>query len=142
MSSSEPSPSQDDASNEEMEDFRCSICLDYMVEPMTAPCGHTYCECCIAKWLHEQKSCPTCRAPVRNIPVKSSVMNRCLERAMLKGLGRGDYAAWKRKRDEFLSARSVAIQKDKARRRIRRGLALKLLQLMPDIMSAVTVSDS
>ena len=141
MSSNEPKSRQDDASNEEMEDFRCSICLEYMIEPMSAPCGHTYCECCIAKWLHKKKSCPTCREPVRNAPVKSAVLDRCLERTMRKGLGRGEYDAWKRKRDDFLKIRSVAIEKDKARRRVRRELVSKLLHLMPEVMLSAMAND-
>ncbi|XP_043952817.1 E3 ubiquitin/ISG15 ligase TRIM25-like isoform X1 [Gambusia affinis] len=47
--------------------FCCSVCLDLFREPVTVPCGHSYCRLCIeACWQRDEEaegrySCPQCR---------------------------------------------------------------------------------
>ena len=51
----------------------CSICLETLTEPRTLPCFHTFCKCCLEKFVkrHREKAdetnieefnCPTCRS--------------------------------------------------------------------------------
>lgn len=45
--------------------LKCSICHDYLLHPITTPCGHTFCKRCLIQWMTSQRgetsTCPSCR---------------------------------------------------------------------------------
>ncbi|XP_071745860.1 uncharacterized protein [Lepeophtheirus salmonis] len=50
------------------EEFKCTICEEIFIKPVTTNCGHVFCEYCITKWKHKckenQLTCPNCRLSV------------------------------------------------------------------------------
>uniref|UniRef100_A0A8B9RHH6 RING-type domain-containing protein n=1 Tax=Astyanax mexicanus TaxID=7994 RepID=A0A8B9RHH6_ASTMX len=46
------------------EQFNCPVCLDLPTDPVTIPCGHSYCMDCIADhWDNEAQKSGTCSCP-------------------------------------------------------------------------------
>ncbi|XP_059210643.1 bloodthirsty-related gene family, member 12 [Centropristis striata] len=58
--------------------FSCSICLEVFVEPVSTPCGHSFCKACLqGYWNHSKKFlCPMCKKSYSKKPEMS--VNRVL----------------------------------------------------------------
>lgn len=43
--------------------FLCSLCKDVFTEPVTIPCGHSFCLSCLSCYWgrHQSKYCPECK---------------------------------------------------------------------------------
>uniref|UniRef100_A0A096LQI0 Tripartite motif-containing protein 16-like n=1 Tax=Poecilia formosa TaxID=48698 RepID=A0A096LQI0_POEFO len=75
------------------ETFSCSICLDLLKDPVTIPCGHSYCMNCIKSFWGEgeqKKSyhCPQCRHSFTQKPFlqKSTMLAALVEQLQKTGL--------------------------------------------------------
>uniref|UniRef100_A0A3B5MKD9 RING-type domain-containing protein n=1 Tax=Xiphophorus couchianus TaxID=32473 RepID=A0A3B5MKD9_9TELE len=43
--------------------FQCSICLDIFTDPVSTPCGHTFCKACLTRhWAGKRE----CQCPLFN----------------------------------------------------------------------------
>ncbi|XP_029025465.1 uncharacterized protein LOC114867180 [Betta splendens] len=58
--------------------FSCSICLEVFVEPVSTPCGHSFCKACLMGYWNNSKkfTCPMCKKTYSQKPEMS--VNRVL----------------------------------------------------------------
>lgn len=80
------------------DEIKCPICTvqygarghpeDVLEDPVKIPCGHIYGAVCIAAWLQDNNTCPTCRAILYN--------DLSIEEDSVPGLTNTDWGIWAR----------------------------------------------
>ncbi|XP_036972057.1 tripartite motif-containing protein 16-like [Acanthopagrus latus] len=77
----------------EQEKLHCSICLDLLKDPVTIPCGHSFCMNCVRSYWEEQDqkkicSCPQCRQTFQPSPalMKNTMLADLVEELKKTGL--------------------------------------------------------
>lgn len=46
---------------ERSDEFDCTLCLKLLFEPITTPCGHSFCRSCLFQSMDRGNKCPLCR---------------------------------------------------------------------------------
>ncbi|XP_063303919.1 LON peptidase N-terminal domain and RING finger protein 1-like [Pelobates fuscus] len=46
-------------------DVECSLCIRMFLDPVTTPCGHTFCRECLERCLDHRPYCPLCKQSLR-----------------------------------------------------------------------------
>uniref|UniRef100_A0A3P8ZJU5 E3 ubiquitin/ISG15 ligase TRIM25-like n=1 Tax=Esox lucius TaxID=8010 RepID=A0A3P8ZJU5_ESOLU len=71
----------------DQDQFCCSICLELLKEPVTIPCGHSYCRSCIEGYWDQDDlkgvySCPQCRQTFTPRPIlrKNNMLAEVVEK--------------------------------------------------------------
>lgn len=49
-------------------ELECHVCYHMLLDPITTPCGHSFCRRCLARTLDHSMSCPMCRRPLAMRP--------------------------------------------------------------------------
>lgn len=44
-----------------LDEFECVLCIKLLYDPVTTPCGHTFCRQCLIRSLDHNNKCPFCR---------------------------------------------------------------------------------
>uniref|UniRef100_A0A3P8U846 FinTRIM family, member 87 n=1 Tax=Amphiprion percula TaxID=161767 RepID=A0A3P8U846_AMPPE len=77
----------------EQEQFCCSVCLEVLRDPVTIPCGHSYCLECIDDYWNRPKqkgqySCPQCRQVFNPRPLlsRNTVLGEVVEKFQRSGI--------------------------------------------------------
>lgn len=77
----------------EQDQFNCSICLDVLKDPVTIPCGHSYCKACISGYWDQDEfislyGCPQCRQTFTPRPVlgRNTMLADVVEKLKKTGL--------------------------------------------------------
>ncbi|XP_077065487.1 E3 ubiquitin/ISG15 ligase TRIM25-like [Siphateles boraxobius] len=81
------------------DEFLCSVCLDLLKDPVTIPCGHSFCKICITgRWDQEDQkrvySCPQCRQTFSQRPAlaKNTMLAKVVEKLKKRKLPADCYA--------------------------------------------------
>ncbi|KAJ3673029.1 hypothetical protein LUZ60_006403 [Juncus effusus] len=68
---------------ERSDDFDCTLCFKLLYEPVTTPCGHSFCRHCLHQSMDHSNKCPMCRTVLfitpRSYPI-SVVLNNVIQK--------------------------------------------------------------
>ena len=60
------------------DDFECSLCYRLLHEPVTTPCGHSFCRPCLDRCLDHQSNCPLCKGSLVEVGLSLYIKIQCI----------------------------------------------------------------
>ena len=105
--SNEGSLAKDILQAREVEDFECKLCYSLFFQPITTPCGHTFCRECLERCLDHRAECPCCRRELDQYlkGILKMEVTQALEKMLVKYFP-GDYKERLKKFHEKMNALS------------------------------------
>uniref|UniRef100_A0A8C3BLP6 LON peptidase N-terminal domain and ring finger 1 n=1 Tax=Cairina moschata TaxID=8855 RepID=A0A8C3BLP6_CAIMO len=71
----------------DVSDFECSLCMRLFFEPVTTPCGHTFCKGCLERCLDHAPQCPLCKESLKEyLASRKYCITELLEELIMKYL--------------------------------------------------------
>ncbi|KAM9286566.1 LON peptidase N-terminal domain and RING finger protein 1 isoform 2-T2 [Cariama cristata] len=71
----------------DVSDFECSLCMRLFFEPVTTPCGHTFCKGCLQRCLDHAPQCPLCKESLKEyLASRKYSITELLEELIMKYL--------------------------------------------------------
>ncbi|CAG8434389.1 3226_t:CDS:1 [Scutellospora calospora] len=62
-----------------LKELECQVCYQLFMDPITTPCGHTYCKPCLTRSLDHNDRCPLCRHQLHNY---NSILNQPINKTV------------------------------------------------------------
>ncbi|XP_027356385.1 LON peptidase N-terminal domain and RING finger protein 1 isoform X2 [Abrus precatorius] len=87
---------------ERNDDFDCTLCLKLLYEPVTTPCGHSFCRSCLYQSMDCGNRCPLCRT-VLFISPRTCSISVTLKNIIQKNFPE-EYAERKQEHDGLINA--------------------------------------
>ncbi|KAK1885757.1 LON peptidase N-terminal domain and RING finger protein 1 [Dissostichus eleginoides] len=70
-------------------DMECSLCMRLFYEPVTTPCGHTFCKNCLERCLDHTPQCPLCKESLKEyLACRKYVVTTVLEKLIKQYLSK------------------------------------------------------
>uniref|UniRef100_A0A8C7XA52 LON peptidase N-terminal domain and ring finger 1 n=1 Tax=Oryzias sinensis TaxID=183150 RepID=A0A8C7XA52_9TELE len=73
-------------------DLECSLCMRLFYEPVTTPCGHTFCKNCLERCLDHTPHCPLCKESLKEYLACRKYMVTTVLEVLIKQHLSHDYA--------------------------------------------------
>ncbi|XP_029994425.1 LON peptidase N-terminal domain and RING finger protein 1 isoform X1 [Sphaeramia orbicularis] len=73
-------------------DLECSLCMRLFYEPVTTPCGHTFCKNCLERCLDHTPQCPLCKESLKEYLASRKYMVTSILDMLIKQYLRDEYA--------------------------------------------------
>lgn len=70
-------------------ELECQVCVQLFLDPLTAPCGHTFCQRCLQRALDHSDKCPLCRSDFPSFSyISSTPINSTTQAILLSAFGK------------------------------------------------------